>query len=224
MYVTSNLACSHPNSATPMTQARITAQNRRVAKVGSHFTSGNAALSNLVQQLGGIGIGNPPGTTPRTTTPNFANSPACSTAVLPGDDFLYGRRLPVAGGLTGQPLLQADGTIALPTLPGSPAAPVSPSVLNTTGTSSLVPVPANTAANAGAPAPAALGQGANVPGGSSPGAGQPSTDTNSGGASSYCAMRPAFPAPQSANGFSAPVFWGLLLLIVGISALTGDNK
>ena len=161
MYVTSDMACSMPNSATPMSQARITAQNNRVARIGSKFTNGNAILSNLVQQLGGIGIGNPPGTTPRTTTPNFANSPACSTAVLPGGG-LYGKRIPVKGGGTGQPLVQADGTIALPSTPGAPAAPASSTNVNSVGSNSPAPIPASTAAAA------ALGQGSGTPGGSSP--------------------------------------------------------
>jgi hypothetical protein len=212
MYVTSDMACSHPNSATPMTQAQITAQVNRVAKVGSKFTSGNAALSNLVQQLGGIGIGNPPGTTPRTTTPNFANSPACSTAVLPGGG-IYGRRLPIPGGLTGQPMVQPDGTIALPSTTGSPAAPVASSG-DYTGTNSPAPIPASSAGTSAA----AMGQSASVAGGSSPGAGQPSTDTPSGG-SGYCAQRATFPSPKASNGLSSPLLWGLLLLIIGGSVL-----
>jgi hypothetical protein len=220
MYVTSDMACSHPNSATPLTQAQVTAQYNRVMRVGSKFTSGNAILSNLVQQLGGIGIGNPPGTTPRTTTPNFANSPACSTAVLPGGggEKLYGRRIRVPGGGTGQPIVQADGTIALPSTPGAPAAPASTNV-NSVGSSSPAPIPSSTAGVS----PAALGQGAGTPGGSSPGAGQPSTTVTSAG-SANCAQRPTYPTPVPGNGLSAPLLWGLLLLIIGASALTGGNE
>lgn len=220
MYVTSDMACSMPNSATPMSQARVTAQDNRIARIGSKFTSGNAILSNLVQQLGGIGIGNPPGTTPRTTTPNFANSPACSTAVLPGGG-LYGKRIPVKGGGTGQPIVQADGTIALPSTPGAPAAPTStssnPSNVNSVGSNSPGPIPASTAGSA----PGALGQGAGTPGGSSPGAGQPTANTSAG---QVCQRRPVYPTPVTGNGLAAPLLWGILLFIIGASALTGSNK
>lgn len=216
MYVTSDMACSMPNSATPMSQARITAQNNRVARVGSKFTSGNAILSNLVQQLGGIGIGNPPGTTPRTTTPNFANSPACSTAVLPGGG-LYGKRIPVKGGGTGQPIVQADGTIALPSTPGAPAAPATPGNVNSVGSNSPSPIPVSTAGSSAA----ALGQGAGTPGASSPGAGQPTANTSAG---QVCAKRPVYPTPVASNGFSTPLLWGILIFIVGAGVLTGDNK
>jgi hypothetical protein len=217
VYVTSDMACSMPNSATPMSQARITAQNNRVARIGNKFTAGNAILSNLVQQLGGIGIGNPPGTTPRTTTPNFANSPACSTAVLPGGNrYLYGKRIPVKGGYTGQPIVQADGTIALPSTPGAPAAPASATNANSVGSNSPAPIPSSTAGTAAG----ALGQSAATPGGSSPGVGQPSGTTSEG---QVCTQRPVYPTPASA-GLSSPLLWGLLLLIIGASALTGGKE
>jgi len=115
-YVTSDMACNEPNSATPMTAKRIAAQNARVAAVGQKFISGNWTLSNLVQTLGGIGIGtNVAGTTPRSTPADFSNSPSSDFPVLPGK--LYGRMIRIPGAGDGQPILMPDGTIAVPSVP-----------------------------------------------------------------------------------------------------------
>lgn len=43
--------CNLPNSSTPMSQARINAQDAYVASVGSKFTSGNQALANIIAVL-----------------------------------------------------------------------------------------------------------------------------------------------------------------------------
>jgi hypothetical protein len=51
MYVPFGSACDQPNSETPMTQARIDAQNRRVARVGRHFEKGNADMAAIVNGL-----------------------------------------------------------------------------------------------------------------------------------------------------------------------------
>ena len=51
MYVAYGSACDEPNSETPMTQARIDAQNRRVARVGRKFTDGNAMMAAIVNAL-----------------------------------------------------------------------------------------------------------------------------------------------------------------------------
>lgn len=51
MYVLGSLACSLPNSQTPMSPERIAAQNRRVARVGQKFDVGNAALDNIMARL-----------------------------------------------------------------------------------------------------------------------------------------------------------------------------
>lgn len=51
MYVPSGSACDEPNSASPMTQQRIDAQARRVARVGKKFTDGNAAMAAIVNAL-----------------------------------------------------------------------------------------------------------------------------------------------------------------------------
>jgi len=51
MYVAFGSACDEPNSATPMTQTRIDAQNTRVARVGKRFTDGNATMAALVNAL-----------------------------------------------------------------------------------------------------------------------------------------------------------------------------
>jgi hypothetical protein len=51
MYVPFGSACDLPNSSTPMTQARIDAQNRRVARAGQKFTDGNEAMAAIVDAL-----------------------------------------------------------------------------------------------------------------------------------------------------------------------------
>jgi hypothetical protein len=51
MYVIQSNACTEPNSATPMTAARIAAQNRRVGRVGSRFVRGNTVMAGLVNGL-----------------------------------------------------------------------------------------------------------------------------------------------------------------------------
>ena len=51
MYVPFGSACDEPNSSTPMTQTRIDAQNRRVARVGKKFTDGNAVMAAIVNGL-----------------------------------------------------------------------------------------------------------------------------------------------------------------------------
>jgi hypothetical protein len=43
--------CDLPNSATPLTQAQIDAQNNRVARVGQRFVDGNITMSRLVAAL-----------------------------------------------------------------------------------------------------------------------------------------------------------------------------
>jgi|SRR5271154_1151127 len=53
MYVISSGACSEPNSATPMSQDDIDAQNAHIAAVGSDFDNGNATLDSLIRLLGG---------------------------------------------------------------------------------------------------------------------------------------------------------------------------
>lgn len=51
MYVTQTNACTVPNSETPMTAARISKQDNRVARTGSRFDRGNAAMALLVDSL-----------------------------------------------------------------------------------------------------------------------------------------------------------------------------
>lgn len=51
MYVPFGSACDEQNSETPMTQARIDAQNNRVARVGKKFTDGNAVMAAIVNGL-----------------------------------------------------------------------------------------------------------------------------------------------------------------------------
>jgi hypothetical protein len=66
MYVAFGSACGEHNSETPMTQARIDAQNRRVARVGSHFEKGNADMAAIVNGM------TPP--TPSGTCQDLTNS------------------------------------------------------------------------------------------------------------------------------------------------------
>lgn len=51
MYVTQSDACNLPNSESPISQAMIDAQNRRIARVGSRFVGGNRAMGRLVSVL-----------------------------------------------------------------------------------------------------------------------------------------------------------------------------
>lgn len=51
MYVDQASSCGLPNSATPMSQARIDAQNGRVARAGGYFDRGNQAMSDIVGKL-----------------------------------------------------------------------------------------------------------------------------------------------------------------------------
>lgn len=66
MYVTQSSACDLPNSATPMTQARIDAQARRMQRVGNKFVRGNLAMSAVIASL------TPP--TPTGTCDDFTSS------------------------------------------------------------------------------------------------------------------------------------------------------
>jgi len=51
MYLLSSDSCSHPNSATPIPQTAIDAQNVRIARVGHHFNRGNAAIDAIMAAL-----------------------------------------------------------------------------------------------------------------------------------------------------------------------------
>lgn len=199
-YVTSDMACNEPNSATPMSQARINAQNNRVAKVGNSFTSGNKALDDLVTQLGGIGIGNPPGTTPRAGAPDFRNAPSCNAGILPGG--LYGARVPIPGAGTGQPLMTSEGLV-LPSLPpGSPQPNTNPWI------------------DPDAPNPGQLAV-SPVQGGSSPSAG-PAIESGVPDSAGWC-QPPGLSLASSSVDWT-PFLWGGLIFIVGFGVLTGGNK
>jgi hypothetical protein len=96
MYVQQGAACTQPNSSTPMSQAEINRQNWRVARVGRRFVAGNVALNDIVQKLGGIGIGPVPGAAVLARAADFRNAPSGNTAIL-GDGSLYGGRVSIAG-------------------------------------------------------------------------------------------------------------------------------
>lgn len=51
MYLPSSAACNHPNSATPMPQAAIDAQDVRIARTGHHFNRGNSAINAIMAAL-----------------------------------------------------------------------------------------------------------------------------------------------------------------------------
>ena len=51
MYVTQSNSCSLPNSETPLSQAAIDAQNRRVARTGNKFVRGNFDLGDICNGL-----------------------------------------------------------------------------------------------------------------------------------------------------------------------------
>lgn len=53
MYVSDTQACNLPNSSSPIPAAAVTAQDAFVARVGSKFVNGDAALSDLCIALGG---------------------------------------------------------------------------------------------------------------------------------------------------------------------------
>lgn len=67
MYVPFASQCTEENSATPMTAARIAAQDARVAAVGNQFWRGNHILDVLDVVLGGNSIGQIPGAVDRYT-------------------------------------------------------------------------------------------------------------------------------------------------------------
>jgi len=219
MYVTSDMACNQPNSATPMSQARISAQNNRIARVGQKFTSGNWAMSNLVQTLGGTYV-NVPGTTPRPYPASFANSPACSTPVLAGPP-LYGRRLPIqnsgagtAG--TGQPTVGPDGTLSLP-VNTSPTAVNSDGSLVTTSPSTSTPAQASQTASTPASAGVTVSSPAQVAQSGVYGAGSGTTQK---APSSRCtaALPPVFAFPVGDQGTNSKYF-GVLIVVLGALGL-----
>lgn len=51
MYVTQSAACDLPNSASPVTQAQIDAQARRINRAGAKFLRGNQAMSAVIASL-----------------------------------------------------------------------------------------------------------------------------------------------------------------------------
>lgn len=56
MYLVDSLACSQPNSATPMPSSAVTSQDAYIAAVGSKFVNGNASLNALINALGGDAV------------------------------------------------------------------------------------------------------------------------------------------------------------------------
>jgi len=97
MYVISSGACSEPNSATPMSQADIDAQDAQISAVGSDFDNGNATLDSLIRSLGGnpvsavagnAGIATVGAPVPVAQVVSPANggtlSPSSTTGVAPG--------------------------------------------------------------------------------------------------------------------------------------------
>lgn len=56
MYLKSSLACSLPNSGTPMSADAIASEDAYVAAVGQNFTNGDSVLGALIQALGGNSV------------------------------------------------------------------------------------------------------------------------------------------------------------------------
>jgi hypothetical protein len=117
MYVAYGSACDEPNSETPMTQARIDAQNRRVARVGSKFTDGNSVMAALVNAL------TPPapvGTCDDLTTSDSMFAAQAMAAPLPAGVLPGGGVSPVAGTPAAlAAAAAAAGSPVAPTLPGA---------------------------------------------------------------------------------------------------------
>lgn len=150
MYVSSGSACTEKNSQTPMDPRAVTAQDRRIARIGNRFVRGNVALNVIVQTLGGVGIGTDvPSVTELSSAADFRNSPGCDTAIL-GNGSLYGGRL--ANGSQAPGLDEGGAMLPLSlggNVMGSTALPGTPSV-------APAGAPAAVAASGapGAPAPA----------------------------------------------------------------------
>ena len=188
MYVATGSACTERNSQTPMTADRVTRQNARVARVGNRFVRGNLALNTLVQQLGGVGIGeNVPGVIELAQAADFRNAPGCDTAIL-GDGSLYGGRVANPSQAPGfdeggamLPLSLGGNVTASAALPGTPLA-----LQSTTPATSLAAALAAAASPASpsvtAPAGSATGSGA-VPASTTSGAngGWPGRGRRAGG-------------------------------------------
>ncbi len=83
MYVSDSAACSLPNSATPMPQSAIDAQNAYMAARGQAFTKGNDALNGLLVALGGNPIGSPQGNAGVPTSGGAFNPFAVTPFPLP---------------------------------------------------------------------------------------------------------------------------------------------
>lgn len=83
-YVTTANACNEPNSETPLSASAISAQDSAVAAVGQQFINGNAAVYNLVAQLGGNQPGMVPGAPPASVAPvaTVNGSPVTSNPVV----------------------------------------------------------------------------------------------------------------------------------------------
>jgi hypothetical protein len=115
MYYKSSMACSEPNSQTPMTAAAVAAQDAFIAQVGSDFVNGDNALSALINALGGNTVNAQTGDAgiPTVGVPYFNPS---TGAMLGGS---AGAITPVAVGSTGGAPVDTSGDIPVSGAPGT---------------------------------------------------------------------------------------------------------
>jgi hypothetical protein len=150
MYVTDNLACSLPNSETPMPAAAIDSQNRRMAQRAVSFTSGDATLNALIEALGGNPIGAEWGNAGVPTTGTFD-----PFSTIPRGNWATGGSLgngPSGSGAGSPPCVPQ--IVPLMTVVPIPTAVVAPTPANPVPRR-LTPVVPAPAAPVSAPAPAA---------------------------------------------------------------------
>ena len=141
MYVSVARSCDEPNSMTPVSAGDTAAAKAQVDAVNTSFLNGNAAVYNLVQQLGGNMPGLIPGSPPSLPpappppapvyqAPGVLAAPAgpIVPAVIGGTGSGGGINL---GSAVGSMVVGCDLPWASPSLgpqaPAAPAAPAGPS-------------------------------------------------------------------------------------------------
>lgn len=126
------------NSSTPMSQARINAQNNRVARKGNQFNNGNQDMAAIIASL------TPPPAT--SSCDNLTNSLALRGPVNPfpaPSPYAYQAGGGAAPTIIAPPLLAVPGTSSVPasgstttTTPGAAASPAAPASAGSPGSAS----------------------------------------------------------------------------------------
>src|SRR5579871_1562589 len=120
MYVTSSNACNLPNSASPLPDSAITDQDAYIAAVGASFDNGDAALDDLISQLGGTipsdadgdqGIPTV-GTGPLVTNPSDTGGTPVGPSGVPWIMQTTPQGVPIATGSVGYGVPRRGGTAA----------------------------------------------------------------------------------------------------------------